>query len=468
MHNPFDNSDWNNGQSNPENRNPQPEQTQSYEQTHTQEQTTAYGQQAGFEQAQGYTTPISSEQAQGYAQTPQQYSSVYPAYTPAYSSYSYQSVSPAIRKKSKKKFGRKKFAAVLCAVCMFGSAAFGFGGVYFATYLSTGSVTGGTGNNTAVLYQSVGKDTGNGSASGDMSVAQVAAAVKDSVVEITTEVVSRNGRMGQLVSTGAGSGVILSEDGYVVTNNHVIDGASSITVRLADASEWEAVLVGTDAKTDLAILKINVSGLKPVVLGNSGALLVGETAIAVGNPLGELGGTVTEGIISALDREITIDGESMSLLQTSAAINPGNSGGGLFNLDGELVGIVNAKSSGSDIEGLGFAIPVSTAKNVVEDLIKNGYVTGRVDTGLTLVDIQDITTAMRYRVNALGLYIAESKTAQFRSGDLMQAINGETVKDLTAYNKLMEQFKVGDTIQITVLRSSNIVTESIVLGEQTE
>ena len=312
----------------------------------------------------------------------------------------------------KKGFGRKGFAAMLIAACMLGSAVFGFGGTYLANSLNNGAspseetVYANTPDNSAVTYQSVVQTLYDYSQTQTMSIEEVVIAVKHSVVEIQTESVSTSRFMREFVSTGAGSGVIISSDGYIVTNDHVISGAQAIKVRLTGEQEFEATLIGTDSRTDLAVLKIDAEGLQPAIFGHSSDLLVGQTSIAIGNPLGELGGTVTAGIISALDREITIDGETMSLLQTDAAVNPGNSGGGLFNLYGELIGVVNAKSSGSEIEGLGFAIPIDTAKIVIEQLIEYGYVRGRIDTGLALVDIQDNFTAMSYRINQLGLYIA--------------------------------------------------------------
>ena len=373
---------------------------------------------------------------------------------------------PAQPPKAKKT--KKRRGAALALLCLIGSAVFGFGGsmaanVYWDTVRETPSGTG-TGR-TAVVYQSVVKAESTADGSG-LTVADVAATAKDSVVEITTESVTRGGFLGQYVTQGAGSGVVLTTDGFIVTNNHVIAGARSVTVRLSDGTAHEASLVGADEKTDLAVLKINKTGLQPAVMGNSASLVVGETAVAIGNPLGELGGTVTQGIISALDREITVNGESMSLLQTSTAINAGNSGGGLFNLNGELVGIVNAKSAGSEIEGLGFAIPVDTAKKVVEQLIEYGYVTGRIDTGLTLVDIQDAHTAMSYRVNKLGLYIAKSTHSAFQSGDIILAVNGENVANQADFDALTVGAAVGDTLQITVLRDDERQTFSLTLGEQ--
>lgn len=379
---------------------------------------------------------------------------------PAYNTVPYYT--PRAQKPKKQTRKRSRIAALLAA-CMVVSLGCGFGGSYLANNLSSSS--GGTGK--AVLYQSV-IQTANGSDTAEeLSVADVAATVQDSVVEITTETVSMNGRMGQLISTGAGSGVIVTTDGYIVTNNHVIADANTITVRLSDGTEYEAALVGTDSKTDLAVLKINAKNLQPAVMGDSESLVVGQTAVAIGNPLGELGGTVTQGIISALDRAITIDGETMSLMQTDTAINPGNSGGGLFNLYGELVGIVNAKSSGSDIEGLGFAIPINTAKTVIAELIENGYVTGRVSTGLTLEDIQDTATAMSYRVSSLGLYVAKSENSQLKSGDRITAIDAKEVTCLADYNRILEGYAIGDTVAFTVVRAGQTVSCTITLTEQT-
>ena len=219
-----------------------------------------------------------------------------------------------------------------------------------------------------------------------LDAASVAAAASDSVVEITTESVQTGSYFNQYVATGAGSGVIISADGYIVTNDHVISGANSIAVRLHDGTTLDAALVATDAKTALAVIRVQAQGLIPATLGTSADLVVGQPVVAIGNPLGRLGGTVTDGIISAKDRVISIDGEHMTLLQTNAAVNPGNSGGGLFDAQARLVGVVNSKSSGSDVEGLGFAIPIDTARPVIEQLITQGYVSGRPSLGMELVD----------------------------------------------------------------------------------
>ena len=303
------------------------------------------------------------------------------------------------------------------------------------------------------------------------STAEVVEAVSDSVVEITTEVVQTNQFLQQYVSEGAGSGVIISEDGYIVTNNHVIEGASSIQVRTKDGETYQASLVGTDAENDIAVVKIDASGLSAAVIGDSDSLVVGEDAVAIGNPLGSLGGTVTRGIVSALDREITIDGNTMHLLQIDAAINPGNSGGGLFNSSGELVGIVNAKSSASGIEGLGFAIPINTAMDIATDLIENGYVTGKVKLGVTLLAIEDEQTAMQYGVSKTGVYITQVEAnsdayyAGLRAGDLIDSINGQKITSTDEVKSAIESSSVGDTLEIKIYRGNKEQTVQVTLTE---
>ena len=285
--------------------------------------------------------------------------------------------------------------------------------------------------------------------------------------------VSTDRWMQQVVSEGAGSGVILSQDGKIVTNNHVIEGASTITVRLRSGETYPATLIGTDSETDVALLKIDATGLTPATLGDSDTLKVGEPAIAIGNPLGQLGGTVTDGIISALNRDITLDGETMNLLQTNAAINPGNSGGGLFNAQGELIGIVVAKSSGTGVEGLGFAIPINQVKSVVAELETNGYVTGRAAMGVSLVDIQDAQTAMAYRVDRAGVYVlavndgSAAQKAGIQAGDCIVSVDGTEISDASSLTALIESHSVGDTISVSVLRNGQTLTLPVTLGEQT-
>lgn len=305
------------------------------------------------------------------------------------------------------------------------------------------------------------------------TIAEIAAKVQSAVVEVTTETVTTDSRLKQYVSKGAGSGVIFRQDGYIVTNNHVIDSAGKITVTLHDGASYEASVIGTDEQTDLAVLKIDAENLDIAQFGDSSSLIVGQTAVAVGNPLGTLGGTVTNGIISALDREITIDSETMTLLQTNAAVNPGNSGGGLFDAHGALIGIVNAKSSGENLEGLGFAIPVNTVKTVITDLVQTGYVRGRVDTGLTLIDITDSVTAMQYRVSYYGVYVysvdndSPAYESGIRSGDCILTLDGTEIASSAEFNRLIRGHSVGDSITLTVLRSRQSRSFTFTLTERT-
>lgn len=375
---------------------------------------------------------------------------------------------PAPREKPRRDRRKGAFAAVMAA-CMVFSLGCGFGGGYLASRLNSTASSSGASGGQPVFYQSVSNNTNKGS----LSVAEVAAKAADSVVEINTETVSSSFYGGQRVSQSAGSGVILSADGYIVTNNHVVAGADSITVRTRDGKSYAANLVGTDPDTDLAVLKIEASGLTPAVLGSSDDLVVGETAVAIGNPLGELGGTVTSGIISALSREVTIDNQTMTLLQTNAAINPGNSGGGLFNMNGELVGIVNAKSSSSDAEGLGFAIPINDAIKVAQELLENGYVTGRPYLGITYLAVTDAQTASQLGVNAYGVYVVEvvkggpAEKAGLQAGDRIVSVDGTEIASKDDLGTLMQKHAAGDTLSITIARDGQMQTVNVTLGEKT-
>lgn len=283
--------------------------------------------------------------------------------------------------------------------------------------------------------------------------AAVAAKVKPTVVEITTEQVVNGSYFQQYISSGAGSGVLISADGYIITNNHVVSGATKVIVRLTSGAEYEAIVVGSDAQGDIAVLKIDEKDLPYATIGDSSTLVVGEEVVAIGNPLGALGGSVTNGIISALDREITIDGQKMQLLQTNAAINPGNSGGGLFNMKGELVAIVNAKSAGSTIEGLGFAIPINYAYDIAKELMDNGYVTGRPTLGITYIEIDDYMDLMRYRVNSYGIYVYDGGTTELKNGDRITKLGDYEVTNSATLKSAIQSYKVGDTITITVVRA---------------
>lgn len=318
----------------------------------------------------------------------------------------------------------------------------------------------------AVIYQTAEKEE-NPNTENKTAVSFVVDKVADSVVEITTETTVDSFYYGRYVSEGAGSGVIISKDGYVVTNNHVIADAENITVTLRNGTSYPAKLIGTDEVTDIAVIKIEAEGLTNAVLGDSSKLVVGELAVAIGNPLGRLGGTVTDGIISALDREITISDETMTLIQTNAAVNPGNSGGGLFNAEGELIGIVNAKNSGSEIEGLSFAVPINTAKGTIEQLLNYGYVRGRAILGVGVREITNSSDAWRYRVSEFGVYIISSVNGDFEVGDRIMAIDGNSVTSRADIKAQLKKYGVGDEVTVTVSRNGRMVDVKINLVEET-
>lgn len=368
-------------------------------------------------------------------------------------------------KKPRTSFIKKHRTASIVTGCLLLSLGGGFAGSMLAMKVNQ--------SNSTVLYQAVDKSSSSSSsnnASGtSLSYADIAKETMDSVVEIQTETMSTNKLFAQAVESGAGSGVILSEDGYIVTNNHVIEGANTITVKTRDGKSYNAKLIGTDSSTDLAVIKIDATGLKPAVLGNSSELQVGDTAIAIGNPLGELGGTVTTGIVSALDREVTIDNQTMHLLQANAAINPGNSGGGLFNDQGELIGIVNAKSSGSNIEGLGFAIPIDRAKDVITSLIDNGYVKGRASLGVTLTT--GTTNNPLSNESSTQVYIIEvqegsaAAKAGLQAGDQILKVDDTDVEEIADVKTAVNSHKAGETMNITILRDNSTQTIQVTLDE---
>lgn len=310
-----------------------------------------------------------------------------------------------------------------------------------------------------------------------LSYSQIAQIVSPSVVGITTSTTNKiETPFGSMESQtpGAGSGVIISEDGYIVTNNHVIENATQIKVFLDDGTEYEATLVGRDSQTDIAVLKIEAENLPAVIMGNSSDLKVGDVAIAVGNPLGQLQGTVTQGIISALNREITFQNDDgtqtvMNLLQTDAAINKGNSGGALVNAQGQLIGVVNAKNQGVGVEGLGFAIPIDDVRNVINDLVSNGYVTGRPKIGIGIREVTE-EISKQYRL-PVGVYIAQveefsaAEMAGLRVGDVIVAIQGQEVKTADELNAVKDTYKVGDSISLTIMRNGEKKEVTLTLQE---
>ena len=389
-----------------------------------------------------------------------------------YSSRPYAEAQPRSQEKSKAKAKKKKkpvsrgFIAAMLAVTMIGSAALGFGGGLIAKNLNT------TTSGNVTINQVSSSGVTNASATSASTTSEIVKKTADSVVEIATEGIVTGSFARQYVTKGAGSGVIISTDGYIVTNHHVIDGANTIKVTLRDGTtSYDATLIGSDADNDIALLKIDAEGLSAATFGDSSSLAVGDYVVAIGNPLGTLGGTVTDGIISALAREVTIEDKNMTLLQTNAQISPGNSGGGLFNANGELVGIVNAKDSATEVEGIAFAIPVNNVLDIIKDLQNYGYVTGKIDMGMEFVDINSNDTAFYYGVNQLGCYVlsvntgSNAESAGFRRGDLITAVNGQAVSTSADISKALENNKVGDTVTFTVSRSGKTTDIQLTLAE---
>ena len=273
-------------------------------------------------------------------------------------------------------------------------------------------------------------------------------------------------------SVDTGSGIIMSGDGYIITNNHVIEGGDSITVVLQDGSNYPAYLIGADSQTDIAVLKIQPeSSLDAAEFGDSDTLRVGEPAIAIGNPGGlDLQGTVTAGIISAVNREITIDNNIMHLLQTDASINPGNSGGPLLNQYGQVVGVTSSKISATGYEGLGFAIPTSTVKPIVEELIRNGYVSGRPLIGVSVRTISQMAAAFYNPPRGLLVDAVAADSAAAAAGlqanDIITHLCGEPVRSVSDACQIRNRYKAGDTVTLSFYRSGSVYDIEFSLDEQ--
>ncbi len=295
-------------------------------------------------------------------------------------------------------------------------------------------------------------------------VSDVVQKVRPSVVGVITESF-------QTYSTSStGSGIILSEDGYIVTNNHVVEGGDSIAVTLDDGETYAAELIGTDVKSDIAVLKIDAQNLPAAEFGDSSQVEVGEAAIAIGNPLG-LNGTVTAGIISAVDREIQVGSSNMVLLQTDASINPGNSGGALLNEYGQVIGVNSAKISSEDSEGLGFAIPSNTVGPIVEELIDKGYVSGRPLTGISGRNVSALTAAF-YNIPQ-GILVdqvapeSDAAAKGLTAGDVIIGVDDIRVENISDACTLRDEHKAGDTMKLTFYRQGSTHEINIQLMEET-
>ena len=393
-------------------------------------------------------------------------------------------VSENENKKPKKSFSGK-FVIAVASVCIVLSLVFGAASGMVASYIMNMSNDEGTqkepsADNVEVLPESTDDsvviDKNNAPTKVDqvikdeeeetMTTVEVVDAVSASVVEINAYVMSSNG---QYTSGSSGSGVIIAQGegyAYIVTNYHVVGDTNYITIRLTDKSEYEATYMDGDEDEDIAIIRIEeTKELCVAKIGSSDALRVGEGIVVIGNPLGTLGGTVTDGIVSALDREITIDGVTMTLLQTNAAINQGNSGGGLFNMAGRLVGIVNAKYSKNGIEGLGFAIPIDKVYDLLVEIIEEGYIHGRVTIGIDVIYLDRMNALYYFGVRKEGVYIINSDSEELKVGDRIVKIGDSTIASENDYVTAVSSFEIGNEIVIEIDRGGKSYSITVTVIE---
>ena len=388
---------------------------------------------------------------------------------------------PQNQKKPGKGFSKKIVALVLACAIVAGGA--GVGGAALYQNMSRGGTVVYEGERPKV--QTV-VNNNNGE---PMTPEQLYAANLASCVGITVNTTVNI--YGQTTTSAAtGSGFVLTQDGYIVTNYHVIEDAtkdSSVTIEVSfsDGSKYTAKLVGGEQDNDIAVLKIDATGLQPVTLGDSSQLVVGESVYAIGNPLGELTYTLTDGIVSALDRLITTSSQdangntvstTLNVLQTNCAINPGNSGGPLFDSYGNVVGVVSAKmtesSSGVSAEGLGFAIPINDVKDIINDLIEHGYVTGKPYMGVQVQSVPDYVQNYGVSAGAYVISVAEgscSEKAGLQQGDIIIAIDDTAIDTSSALTAaLSSNYKAGDTATLTIIRNNEKMTLSITFDEKNE
>ena len=380
--------------------------------------------------------------------------------------------SPRGKKPRKSLSARQKSTLKVVALCLVCALV---GGLAHPVY---NAVTGGngttiyTGNRTPTKVDTAAVNTEK-----ELTTAEIYAKYVSSCVGITVDIVSTN-IFGQTVTgAAAGSGFVITEDGYILTNYHVIDGANSIKVTFSDGKEYTATYVGGEEANDIAVIKVEATGLTPVVIGSSSDMLVGEQVTTIGNPLGELTFSETTGIISALDRTITMsDGNKMNMIQTDCAINSGNSGGPLFNSHGEVIGIVSAKysssasSSSASVEGLGFAIPMDDVADMVSELVTNGYVTGKPLMGISVGDVAEDVQAYGVPAGAAVKVVTPGlcgEKAGLQEGDIITKINDTEVASGNDLITAKDNYKPGDTVNLTVYRDGKTITVKLTLEEST-
>ena len=393
----------------------------------------------------------------------------------SYFTPNYSAPQPGAAPKKKKKGAGRIVALALC--CSLVGGAVGAGGVYLGTRLTDQDVPA-MNSSTMLVGQRENSviDIAQIDTSKLMTPAEVYAANVNSTVGITTSLTSTNWWGYQTTSAASGSGFILTPDGYILTNYHVIEGASAIKVTLYDGTAYDAALVGYDESNDIAVLKVDAEDLTPVVLGDSDNLNVGDSVVAIGNPLGELTFSLTTGAVSALDREVTLSTSvTMNLIQTDCAINSGNSGGALFNLYGEVIGITNAKYSGSgssseaSIDNIGFAIPINSVRSIVQSIIEKGYIATPY---IGVYNVRDVDTSLQ----AYGLpqgasfdSVAEGSPAEaagLQGSDIITKVNDVEISGAKDLVDVIGASTPGDILTLTVYRQGETIELTIQVGEQ--
>lgn len=404
-----------------------------------------------------YQTPRERANAQQPQQQPQNNGIPY--------SDSWQQQNAMPPKHHNKKGGRK----LVISLCSVAAACLLFAGGAVTTHLITNSTQSDTsasvstdnGSTPTMQISSKPSNSGSSDATDGLAGEDIYKKVSPSVVSVISTTSE---------GTGSGSGVIMSKDGYIITNNHVVEGAQSVSVQLSDSSSLDATIVGTDEQTDLAVIKVESStDLTPAEFGDSDQLEPGEYAYAIGSPGGvQFANTITGGRISAINRDLTVNDRVMSLIQTDASINNGNSGGALINKYGQVVGITSAKLSGNafgsaTVEGMGFAIPINTAKDIVDEIIKNGYVSGRPSIGITgrNVSSQDgsISGVQVYSIDSR----AKAASEGLKVGDVITAVNGTPTPTMDEVNTVKADKKAGDKLTLSVYRISEDKTINLTI-----
>ena len=392
-----------------------------------------------------------------------------------YSSQEEQPAWEAATKKKKNSIWKKsgvKVTALLLACALVGGGA-GFGGAALARSVGVGGGTAIHQSDRTVQEVTVKKVTGQTL----MTPAEVYASTVGSVVSINCSAVSTNIFGQRVESASSGSGFVITQDGYIVTNHHVVASASSVKVTMYDGKEYSAAVVGSDSDYDVAVLKVETTGLQPVTLGNSADVNVGDTVLAIGNPLGELTFSMSQGIVSCCDRAINVSGTPFNMIQVDASINPGNSGGPLMNLYGEVVGIVSAKYSSysnTAVEGLGFAIPIGDVQAVITDIMENGQITSKPSMGIT-AGTMTRQMAAQYQIdkdNGVFVYSVDKggagEKAGLRMGDVITKVDSmeiTSMEDLTAAKK---GHRAGDTVTVTYYRDGQSFTTELTFDAKAE